>query len=114
MTFEVALEQQQYKTYTLSDSYTQSLIEVVPERGGIITKWRIQGQEIFYLDSDRFTHPELSVRGGIPILFPICGNLPDNTYTHGDRTYTLKQHGFAREMPWLVTNQSTNDLSSPP
>ena len=112
MTFEVAINQQQYKFYTLSDSYAQSLIEVVPERGGIITKWRIQGQEIFYLDNERFTHPDLSVRGGVPILFPICGNLPDNTYTHGDRTYTLKQHGFAREMPWLVTDQSTNDCAS--
>lgn len=112
MTFEVALNEQQYKTYTLSDSYAQSEIEVVPERGGIVTKWRIQGQEIFYLDESRFTHPELSVRGGIPILFPICGNLPDNTYTHGDRTYTLKQHGFARDLPWSVTDQSTNDCAS--
>ncbi len=80
MTFEVAINEQQYKTYVLCDSYAQSEIEVVPERGGIVTKWRIQGQDIFYLDESRFTHPELSVRGGIPILFPICGNLPDNTY----------------------------------
>lgn len=112
MTFEVALKEQQYKTYVLSDSYAQSEIEVVPERGGIVTKWRLQGQEMFYLDENRFTHPDLSVRGGIPILFPICGNLPDNTYTHGDRTYTLKQHGFARDLPWLVTSQSTDDCAS--
>ena len=65
MTFEVALNEQQYKTYTLSDSYAQSLLEVVPERGGIVTRWRIQEQELFYLDRSRFTHPDLSVRGGI-------------------------------------------------
>ncbi len=112
MTFEVALDEQQYKTYVLSDSYAQSQIEVVPERGGIITKWRLQGQEILYLDSDRYTHPDLSVRGGIPILFPICGNLTDNTYTYKEQQYTLKQHGFARDMPWEVVDQSTNDCAS--
>jgi galactose mutarotase-like enzyme len=54
----------------------------------------------------------LSVRGGIPILFPICGNLPDNTYTYQGQSYTLKQHGFARDLPWQVTDQVTNDLVS--
>ncbi|HEY9909922.1 MAG TPA: aldose epimerase, partial [Thermosynechococcaceae cyanobacterium] len=52
-----------------------------------------------------FTDPSLSVRGGNPILFPICGNLPDNTYTYQNQQYTLKQHGFARELPWRVTAQ---------
>lgn len=110
--FAIASSQQQYKTYILSDSYAQTELEVVPERGGIITKWRIQGQELLYLDSDRFTHPELSVRGGIPILFPICGNLPDNTYTYKGQQYTLKQHGFARDLPWQVTEQATDDCAS--
>jgi galactose mutarotase-like enzyme len=105
--FAIALKQQQYKTYILSDQEAQSLLEVVPERGGIITSWRIQGQEILYLDAERFTKPDLSVRGGIPILFPICGNLPDNTYTYKDQQYTLKQHGFARDLPWEVTDQGT-------
>lgn len=110
--FAIASSQQQYKTYILSDSYARSELEVVPERGGIITQWRIQGQEILYLDSDRFTHPELSVRGGIPILFPICGNLPDNTYTYKGQQYTLKQHGFARDLPWQVVEQATDDCAS--
>ncbi len=83
----------------------QSRLEVVPARGGIITSWQVQGQEIFYLDKERFANPELSVRGGMPILFPICGNLPDNTYTHNGQQYTLKQHGFARDLPWEVIQQ---------
>jgi galactose mutarotase-like enzyme len=110
--FAISSEQQQYKTYTLSDQSTSSRLEVLPERGGIVTSWQIQGKEIFYLDTERLTHPELSVRGGIPILFPICGNLPDNTYTYQGQSYTLKQHGFAREMPWEVVNQSTQDAAS--
>ncbi|NEU71664.1 aldose epimerase [Hassallia byssoidea VB512170] len=110
--FAIALQEQQYKTYVLKDESTNSQLEVVPERGGIITKWRVNGEEIFYLDTERFTNPELSVRGGNPILFPICGNLPDNTYTSQGKQYTLKQHGFARDLPWDVTNQVTQDKAS--
>ncbi|MFM8008354.1 MAG: aldose epimerase, partial [Dolichospermum sp.] len=75
--FTIDIQQKQYKTYILSDKTAGTQIEVVPERGGIITSWLVQGQEIFYMDSERFTHPDLSVRGGNPILFPLCGNLPD-------------------------------------
>jgi galactose mutarotase-like enzyme len=110
--FAIARKQQQYETYILTDQNAQSRLEVVPERGGIITSWSLQSQDILYLDSDRFADPNLSVRGGIPILFPICGNLPDNTYTHNGKQYTLKQHGFARDLPWDVTEQITNDLVS--
>lgn len=110
--FAIATEQQQYKTYLLSDSSTESQLTVVPERGAIITSWRVQNQELLYLDAERFANPNLSVRGGIPILFPICGNLPDNTYTYQGQQYTLKQHGFARDLPWLVTNSLTQDCAS--
>ncbi|HAO11573.1 MAG TPA: aldose epimerase [Planktothrix sp. UBA8407] len=106
--FAIALKpHQQYKTYVLSDPTTQSSLEVVPERGGIITRWQVGGQDLLYLDSERFANPELTVRGGIPILFPICGNLPDDTYTYQGQRYGLKQHGFARNLPWTVTQQAT-------
>ena len=110
--YAIAISQQQYKTYTLSDSDASAFLSVVPERGGIITSWRIQNEEILYMDAERFTKPDLSVRGGIPILFPICGNLPDNTYTYNGKQYNLKQHGFARDLPWAVTEQVTQDLAS--
>ena len=105
----ITIEQQLYKTYTLANQDASSRLEVIPERGGIVTRWHVQGQDIFYLDTDRLTHPELSVRGGIPILFPICGNLPDNAYTHEGQPYSLKQHGFARDMPWQVTDQQDGE-----
>jgi galactose mutarotase-like enzyme len=107
--FAIALNPEPYKTYILSDQSAQSRLEVVPERGGIVTSWQLRGQEMFYLDTERYANPSLSVRGGIPILFPICGNLPDNTYTHNGHTYTLKQHGFARELPWEVIDRITQD-----
>jgi galactose mutarotase-like enzyme len=110
--FSVTTESRQYQTYHLSDRAAQSTLEIVPERGGIATRWQVQDHAIFYLDEERFTHPELTVRGGIPILFPICGNLPNDTYTHNQQTYTLKQHGFARNLPWQVAEQSTDDAAS--
>ncbi|WP_204102768.1 MULTISPECIES: aldose epimerase [Spirulina sp. CCY15215] len=110
--YTIALKQNQYPTYILSDREAGSRLEVVPERGGIITGWRIQGQDILYFDAERFANPELSIRGGIPILFPICGNLPENLYVHQGQSYKLKQHGFARDMPWEFRESSTDELAS--
>ncbi|MBL1174701.1 aldose epimerase [Pantanalinema sp. GBBB05] len=108
----ITVEQRQYLTYILEDEAVNALLEVVPERGGIITRWQVQGQELLYLDAERFANPELTVRGGIPILFPICGNLPDHTYSYQGQTYTLKQHGFARDLPWEVLEQTATDRLS--
>lgn len=108
--YSIALKQNQYPTYILSDQTSGARIEVVPERGGIITQWHIHDTQILYFDAERFSDPSQSVRGGIPILFPICGNLPDNTYSlkDSDHTFTLKQHGFARDLPWSVSDRSAN------
>ncbi len=110
--FAIALQQDQYKTYILSDQVAQSRLEIVPERGGIVTRWQLRGQDILYLDTERFANPELTVRGGVPILFPICGNLPGNSYTIEGQPYTLKQHGLARDLPWQVSDRSTQECVS--
>jgi galactose mutarotase-like enzyme len=107
----IAVESRQYTTYVLAQPDGQSVLEIVPERGGIVTSWQVQEQEIFYLDRDRFTDPSLSVRGGNPILFPICGNLLDNAYTHNNQQYSLKQHGFGRDLPWKVVSQDPDSGS---
>ena len=112
MTFTITQNQNQYLTYCLKDEEADAYLEVVPARGGIITRWQICGEDILYLDRERFKEPNLSVRGGVPILFPICGNLPDNTYQHQGRNYTLKQHGFARDLPWQVSKQSSENAAS--
>lgn len=110
--FAVALKAGPTPTYLLSDLETSSRLELVPQRGGIATRWQVEGQEILYFDEARFADPTLSVRGGIPILFPLCGNLPDQQYQIDDQTYTLKQHGFARDLPWQAIDQSTCDAAS--
>ncbi|GAP97158.1 aldose epimerase family protein [Leptolyngbya sp. NIES-2104] len=106
--FSIERRRQQFDTYVLLDRASNSKLEIVPDRGGMITSWQVQGRELLYMDTARFADPTLSVRGGIPILFPICGNLPNNTYTYKGQTYTLKQHGFARDLPWEVVEQKTD------
>jgi galactose mutarotase-like enzyme len=66
---------------------------------------------MLYMDWERFKDTSLSVRGGIPILFPICGNLPDNRYDWEGQSYSLKQHGFARDLPWTVIEQFGHTVS---
>jgi galactose mutarotase-like enzyme len=36
------------------------------------------------------------------VLFPITGGLPDNQLPLPQGTFTLAQHGFARQMPWQL------------
>jgi galactose mutarotase-like enzyme len=77
-------------------------LRLVPERGGLVTGWRSGGREWLYLDEARFADPALSVRGGIPVLFPICGNLPGDRLPLPQGDFTLRQHGFARDLPWSL------------
>jgi len=110
--FAIALKQKQYKTYILSDETANSTLEVVPERGGIATSWLVEGKEMLYLDAERFANPDQTVRGGIPILFPICGNLADKTYTYKGVSRQLDRHGFARDLPWTATEQVTEGCAA--
>ncbi|MEB3259354.1 MAG: galactose mutarotase [Cyanobacteriota bacterium] len=75
-------------------------LRLAPERGGLVTGWTSGGREWLYLDEARFADPALSVRGGIPVLFPICGNLPGDRLPLPQGDATLRQHGFARDRPW--------------
>ena len=77
-------------------------LRVVPERGGLVTSWRADGQERLYFDHERFVDPVKSVRGGIPVLFPICGNLPGDRLELPQGGFPMAQHGFARDLPWQL------------
>ena len=40
----IFIAEKQYKIYTIVDEMSNSQIEVVPERGAIITRWQVQGK----------------------------------------------------------------------
>ena len=93
---------------------TGDRLRIVPERGGLITEWCCKGREILYFDLERFKQTEKSVRGGIPILFPICGDLPGNILKLDNQEYSINQHGFARNSSWtinLLEGQSSFSIS---
>ena len=90
-----------------------NFITFCPSRGGIITKWVRNSENILYFDEDRFLNKSQSIRGGIPILFPICGSLCKSAF-FGDNYIDLNQHGFARDIVWqfaIDSEQRTLNLS---
>jgi galactose mutarotase-like enzyme len=91
-----------YKIYELTDTDTNSWVKVAPERGGIIFSYGIQGEELLYLNKETFYNQDTNVRGGIPVLFPISGQLTDRRYEWEGKTYTMSNHGFARNASWEV------------
>lgn len=103
---------QAYKIYELSDSATKSWVKVAPERGGIIFSYGVQGEELLYLNEETFHNKDKNVRGGIPILFPISGQLAGGTYEWEGETYTMSNHGFARNASWEVIGQETDNRAS--
>jgi len=89
----------------------KNYVNFCPERGGLITNWVSDGKEILYFDEKRFINKKKSIRGGIPILFPICGNLDISTSVFGENYMQIMQHGFARDLPWQYCfNDKKNTL----
>jgi len=87
-------------------------IKFCPERGGVITNWVSDGNEILYFDKTRFMDKTKSIRGGIPILFPICGSLNTSSSVFGNGYLQLPQHGFARDLQWQYSfNENEKSLS---
>ena len=87
----------------------QNYIHFCPSRGGIITKWVKNSQDILYLDEERFLNKSQSIRGGIPILFPICGGLSKSSF-FGEKYLDLNQHGFARDIIWQFALDSKKKI----
>jgi galactose mutarotase-like enzyme len=45
-----------------------------------------------------------------PVLFPLVGRLKDDTYEYQGQSYTLPQHGFARDQVFRVVDKSATTL----
>lgn len=76
---------------------------VAPERGCHITSLHIGTRELFYMDRATFDNPARHVRGGVPLMFPFCGRLVDDTFVPSGAR--IAQHGFARDHPWRVVER---------
>lgn len=88
--------------YQLHNQEKDSWITVCPERGGIITAFGVAGKEQLYLNEDTLYDRSRNIRGGIPILFPISGQVENGQYQWNGKTYEMPNHGVARTIEWEV------------
>jgi galactose mutarotase-like enzyme len=95
-------------TLELRDDAASSLATLAPSRGGLLTRLQIAGREILYLDRGTFEDRAANVRGGVPVLFPSPGRLTGDAWSRGGAHGAMKQHGFARNLPWEVTSTSAD------
>lgn len=107
-----------FKVYNLVSPSGESRADIVPELGGIVSSLTLPSpdgpRECLY-QSDWFWDPASELtRGGIPLLFPICGRLlkdgEPGRYDVDGQPYTLPIHGFAMRRPWHVHSQDRPDL----
>lgn len=89
-------------TYAVQDASGETRAVVAPERGAIVTSLTMAGRELLYMDRGTLDDGAKNVRGGIPVLFPSPGKLKDDQWQRGGRSGQMKQHGFARTLPWRV------------
>lgn len=102
-------EEQMFQIYQLKNPDETSWVTVCPERGGIITGFGTDGKEKLYLNKETLFDRKLNVRGGIPILFPFAGELPDGQYEWENKKYFMPDHGLARIYPWEVIETFANE-----
>jgi galactose mutarotase-like enzyme len=107
--YEVRRTGETLETHVLHDAGTDARVTLAPSRGGMVTRFAVGSDEVLFLDEASLRDPAKNVRGGIPVLFPIAGRLAGDAYTVGGRRIEMKQHGFARNLPWTVARESTGD-----
>lgn len=73
----------------------------ISEKGAEMRRVTVNGEECLWSgDSDFWT-------GTAPVMFPICGGLPEDKFTYKGKEYCLQKHGFARFMDFEVEKQSS-------
>lgn len=110
MFYHSKITEGKFSLFTLSNGHSE--LQIVPERGGIVSELKLGDRQILYMDSSTLYDTSKSTRGGIPILFPICGYLENDTYIVNGMTYHMKRHGFARNYPWDVSYISASDAEA--
>lgn len=111
--FDVTSRPGAFETIVLTDRGSGSTAEVVPARGGLVSRFTTADGPVLYLDEATLADPDKNVRGGIPILFPTAGRLAGDRYVRNGVAYEMKQHGFARNLPWSVAGRNTADAAPP-
>lgn len=87
------------KTLTNSELTIQ-----VAEHGAELSSIRCNGKEYLWQADPKFW------KRHSPVLFPLVGSVWENQYRHNGKTYSLPQHGFARDMDFEMLSESENEI----
>lgn len=79
-----------------------STVTLRPSRGGMVTRFDVGNTHVMFMDQESLNDLTKNVRGGNPVLFPSPGKLAGDAWAHGGKKGAMKQHGFARNLPWRV------------
>jgi galactose mutarotase-like enzyme len=93
---------------SLTDPQTGAIATIEPARGGIVTRFDIADRRVLFMDTQTLRDPTKNIRGGVPVLFPSPGKLVDDAWSYAGRHGSMKQHGFARNLPWQVAQVSAS------
>ncbi len=102
--FTVGPRNDALETLELRDTEGKGLAVLAPARGGLLTRLALGGRHLFFLDEKTLRDTEKNVRGGNPVLFPQPGKLEGDAFARDGKSGTMKQHGFARLLPWEVAS----------
>ncbi|WP_026694224.1 hypothetical protein [Peribacillus kribbensis] len=102
-------KEQSLTLYQLTSPDGSAWVKIAPERGGIITGFGVGHTELLFLNEETLHNLSKNVRGGIPVLFPISGQLKNSEYDWDGTTYKMKNHGFARNLSWQVSGSQCNE-----
>ncbi len=89
---------------------------LAPAHGGRLVRWVHRGHDILYWPDDADWTRVAKVRGGNPLLFPFIGR----HFVEGEagrwrdgagEVHDLPQHGFARDLPFAVSELSEDTVS---
>ncbi len=83
-------------------------VELLPSRGALVSRFVVGGDDLLFLDEETVVDDAKNVRGGIPVLWPFAGRLPDDRYEEDGQPFAMAQHGFARKRPWEVISRSAD------
>jgi galactose mutarotase-like enzyme len=110
--FEARLIEGPLPLVELEDRASRSLARLAPSRGGMLTSFRVGDVDVLYLDEATLRDPTKNVRGGNPVLFPSPGKLAGDAWARDGKQGSLKQHGFARNLPWSIERLGTEGAAS--
>lgn len=72
----------------------------IAEQGAELKRVCLAGEERLWNSDPAFW------KSSAPIMFPICGGLPEDKFTYNGREYTLSKHGFAKLMEFEVEHNN--------